>query len=814
MFNALVSKESIVTKLVRDNVAYALAVLGGLDVRVNGVTDLCQRLIAVLSETETTAQVITGILLALGYLTERVPNPDHLGEGAVQNILNALSVAVGIDNPDVQSTALFALGVTLPWCAPYFDDPESCMQLMQLVVPFINPDCAHEVRLQAWKTLKTMVDHYYNNLPNESVEAIYQVTERILPESSLDMMEEDSKIVRTAIEFWLAVVDHESQVVAKRAELEENHEEVPAYLINREFTEAIAALCPILLNLLTLQTMPEESALNDEVAQSSIPESAATLLQSIVMHIGASPVGMERAAEIANFVNTCFTESSWEHIEAGALALSSLISLATIVRSEDYRETIEKIVETIPFILSLTTLAESPVTQKTAVWLISRICEDMYEYLDDEIKAQFITQMQETMLHRHTLVYSVATIKNIADFLVAEAEDSGKIPDTNIFSPQYDILFERLMQASSLAGQLSLFVYDAIAHFTRAAARDSLPFLESQFAPFCETLSQAYLKHATPGIDDNEMQQIVITLSHGCAILMGMLQSLGYSDALRSRLGAFVEMLCSFTTLDDPSLSEDVCMLLVEVVYLSKNDFTPLVEGIVPILLPMLDKAQQNNQPALFNACLMLLGTLSNRSFRSVVKEQADANVIITELMNALGNENLILSCKPQIISVLADFVSALDLAFDIFVPHVMTSLVEASQFAVITDPGMDDEDVRVYHDLQFHILLTYSNLLRRREWDPANVAPFLEPMVEFLQRIAGDARKSPLVLEWAFKVLVDLIHVSPKFEAIGHNLGQALKTTDFEPLFTVSKHYAHKDEKLAKARTNAMNRLSKLRSQ
>lgn len=670
-------------------------------------------------------------LQCLGYVCE-----EFRSEGAqfpqqeTNKILTAIVQGMSSkQSSDIRLAATRALADAIEFASMNFEKQDERDYLMQMICEAtIAPD--PRIRLAAYQNLVKVADIYYRYL-GAYIQTIYQLTTQSFKDS-------DPQVAMQAIEFWTTIADVEIDL----KDMEDAHEVTASSesLCKRYVDTACAALIPLLLDLLTLQSEDQDEDDNEW----NVCMSAAVCLTSISQSAGDLVV-----QPVTEYVKVNVSKQSapddWRWREA------AMTAFGCIVEGPKRQTLLPFVSEAFHFLVTQGLQDPHAMVKRTTAWTIGRIFEFLHE---EHAQPPLVTHQNAGPLVDALLMAlggGPAMAERTCYAIQQLAAGFSANDDAHELTPFFARIVEALMTVAyaevrlDMAHKLHISAFEAINDVITYAAISSMPFVVEMVPHLLGRIKETFSMTA------DAMQQRKHELQGQlCAALQCTIRRMDNhppsKEKLLSQADAIMEALIMVQN-SRAAVNEEVMLTMSALCLAQGKEFHKYMQYIIAHLMTGLTRHEE------YQVCRVCVNTLGDIA-REIQEHLAPwADQIMQQLLTNLQSQELHRDVKPDILSVFGDISQGLGTGFDKYLSSVAETLQAAMNVAYtnqMTYQGDDEPDdalVMYNNDLRLGIVTAAAGILSGVPDDQSNIPqmtgqlllPFGKHMITFLSLIHQD---------------------------------------------------------------------------
>eukprot|EP00607_Mallomonas_marina_P010538 CAMPEP_0182418286 /NCGR_PEP_ID=MMETSP1167-20130531/2761_1 /TAXON_ID=2988 /ORGANISM="Mallomonas Sp, Strain CCMP3275" /LENGTH=853 /DNA_ID=CAMNT_0024592429 /DNA_START=51 /DNA_END=2612 /DNA_ORIENTATION=- len=692
--------------------AQVIAAFGAIDIPGGHWPDLLPTLFQNVSSAEVSLSSKVASLEALGYMCE-IMNPDEIEKSVVDQLLNTIVDGMRSDRPnEMRMAAVAAMCNSLEFTAQNFEIQQERDTIMRVVCEATQ--CTDvNVRIKAFECIATVASLYYDKLP-QYMEALFQLT-------ATAIRTDDQLVGQQAIEFWSTICDDEIELIDM---LEDGPQEGVTYL--KVVEQAAPLLVPILLETLTKQddTDSDESW--------NIAMAGATCIDAMSQTTKDQIVPL-----VLPFVQQNIESAEWRLKEAAIMAFGSIMNGPS-------QQTLTPIVAAaLPVLIKC--LADSKsIVRDTSAWTIGRVCEFQAMAIAPEMLPSLVAGLSGALDDPSSRVASQAcfAVHNLAAACAAEADSASNVLSN--FMPQ---MMTKLLTVTNRedweSDNLRSTAYEAANMMVTNSALDMKQIVLQVLGEALKRLEETFAMTADP-------QERMNLQSLLCGLIGVCVQKVSASDISEAMSDRIMQLILQVFTVKGAVAHEDAFMAVGYMIDKLGSNFSRYVEFFHSALLSGLKNVEE------YQVCTVAVGVVGDLCRALGKKLIPLCDDIVRSLLDLLQSPALNRSVKPHVLSVFADIAMALETDFVRYANIILMMLQQAAEVNIQTD----DEDLIDYiNGLREAILEAYTGIIQGLSQNCDVIVPFLDRIVEFVQRCATDVHRSPQVLKAVIGLLGDMGH-------------------------------------------------------
>jgi len=705
--------------------AQVVAAFGSVDIPEGEWPGLLPTLFQNVSSPDIALNSKIASLEALGYMCDSMDS-NVVAKSTVDQILNTIVDGMRSDRPnEMRLAAVTAMCNSLEFTDANFEVPVERDTIMRVVCEATQcPDV--NVRIKAFECIATVAGLYYDKLP-QYMEALFQLT-------ATAIRNDDQRVGQQAIEFWSTLCDDEMDIIDV---LEDGPQEGLVYL--KAVEQAAPLLIPILLETLTKQ--------DDQDTDESwnIAMAGATCLDSIAQTIKDGIVPL-----VISFVQQNITSSEWRLKEASVMAFGSIMNGPS-------QQTLTPIVAAaLPVLINCLGDSKS-IVRDTSAWTVGRVCEFQAMAIAPDMLGPLVVGLSSALDDASSRVASQAcyAVHNLASACAAEADSASNVLSN--FMPQ---MMTKLLTVTNRedweTDNLRATAYEAANMMVVNSALDMKGVVLQVLGETLSRLEQTF-SMTTDSQDRMNLQSLL------CGLIGVCVQKVTTEDITEVMADRIMQLILQVFTVKGAVAHEDAFMTVGFMIDKLGAHFIRYVEFFHTALLCGLKNVEE------YQVCTVAVGVVTDLCRALGRKLLPLCDDIVRSLLDLLQSPALNRSVKPHVLSVFADIAMALETDFVRYANIILVMLQQAAEVNIQTD----DEDLIEYiNGLREAILEAYTGILQGLGTTCDVVIPFLDRMVEFVQRCSTDPHRSPTVLKAVIGLLGDM----------GHSFGSRLNSTLTQP--------------------------------
>lgn len=692
--------------------AQVIAAFGSIDIPRGQWSGLLPTLFQNVSSPDISLISKVASLEALGYMCDSMES-NVIEKGVVDQILNTIVDGMRSDRPnEMRLAAVTAMCNSLEFTDANFDVPGERDTIMRVVCEATQcPDV--NVRIKAFECIATIAGLYYDKLP-QYMDALFQLT-------ATAIRSDDQRVGQQAIEFWSTLCDDEMDLMEL---LEDGPQEGVVYL--KAVEQAAPLLVPILLETLTKQ--------DDQDGEESwtISMAGATCIDSIAQTITDQIVPL-----VITFVQQNISNAEWRSKEAAVMAFGSIMNGPS-------QSTLTPIVAAaLPVLISCLGDSKS-IVRDTAAWTVGRVCEFQAMAIAPDMLVPLVLALSTSLDDPSSRVASQAcyAVHNLAAACASEADAASNV--LSGFMPQ---MMTKLLTVTNRedweSDNLRATAYEAANMMVQNSAIDMKGVVLQVLAEALNRLGPTF----TMTSDSQDRMNLQSLL---CGLIGVCVQKLAPEDITEVMSDRIMQLILQVFTVKGAVAHEDAFMTVGFMIDKLGANFARYVEFFHTALLSGLKNVEE------YQVCTVAVGVVTDLCRALGNKLLPLCDDIVRSLLDLLQSPALNRSVKPHVLSVFADIAMALEGDFVRYANIILVMLQQAAEVNIQTD----DEDLIEYiNGLREAILEAYTGIFQGLGTTCDVVAPFLDRMVEFVQRCSTDPHRSSSVVKAVIGLLGDMGH-------------------------------------------------------
>ena len=646
--NALLQNFHSTVAVVRHTTAQVVAAIAVIEMPRKMWPMLVQSLLAIVANPEVAEGSMISCLSALGFMCDDLEIGDLKPE-EVDLILTAIIDGMRQDRSnDIRLAAATALNPAIVFANANFSIDMQRNAIMQSICEITQcPDA--RVRTKAYECVVTVAEHYYELL-GAYAQTLFQL-------SAATVQKDDEAVALQAIEYWSTVCEIEAERYEGETQLN--------LMLN-----AYTNLIPILLEACTKQsgTDSDEEWTLSTAAGMCFKLLAETVKDDIIKHV-------------IPFVTSNINSSNWRHKEAAILAFGSILSGP----SPDKLKVI--VTQALPHLLPCLSDANALVRDTTA-WTLSEICSLHLDILTRDMLEPLVTATSLGLVDPSAKVaaHSCSIVNNLSVGCAATKGDA-----TNMLSmfmaPMLQQLFACTVRPDANTEGLRDAAYETIITMVTNAALDIQNIV---YQVLVETTGRLELSLNSPG-DSNDKMNLHSKL---CVLIGTSIEKLPIdfqSPQTQAQIDKIMQLFLQVLAVKESTAHLDVYEAMGLIAHKIGKPFIRYMQHIQDFVLMGLRNKESRE---ICESAITFIGFAAG-----AVGEDLSQFIqpIMQSLFVLLQSPDTPRSVKPKVISVFSEIALAINGHFEMFVGHVLGTLMEAGKLSYNDD---SDEDFIEYVNL------------------------------------------------------------------------------------------------------------------
>ncbi|KAK6457875.1 karyopherin-beta [Scheffersomyces xylosifermentans] len=688
------------------------------------------------TKTENPENVKKASLLTIGYICESAdPNNVSIISQA-SGILIAIVQGVQSSEPSkvVRLTALNALVSSLEFIKFNFEKEGERNYIMQVVCEATQADDS-ELQASAFGCLARIMSLYYRYMSLYMEKALYGLTVS-------GMQSQDEKVACMAVEFWSTVCEEELEISIQRHELGLDPVQAANTPDLMTYNFALVAIQDVLPTLLTLLTRQNEDPEDDDW---SVAMAAGACLQLFAQNIGNYVV-----EPTLSFVAANIAGPDWRAKEASVMAFGSILD------GPDHEQLKTVIVQALTPILQLIN-DESLHVKETVAWCLGRIADLVVDAIDTDTQFSGLLEALVSGLKDHPKVSTNCcwTLMNLLEQLCTEARFS----ETSIMSPYYQTIIPILVSLSGkedneFSSRAS--AYEALSTFVTYSAQDTMPIVSEIATEIVNRLQSTIdmQERVTNSEAKGNLEELQINL---LSLLTNIIRRIGgdVTNASDNLMALFLKLLEAQAP--NSLIEEDIFIAISSLASVIGENFLSYMNAFIPYLT----KALENTESPTSNTAVGLVADLAQSLGIQILPY---LEVLMNILVINLNNVEVRRELRPDILSCFGDIATSIGQHFQPYLEFVVQICIQASNIQ-LEDSSMETIDYVL--NVKESVLDCYVGIVGGLGENPNTIAPYINSIFEFLQRVALDINMSSTdnVARSATGLLGDIAAIFPNGE-------------------------------------------------
>jgi importin subunit beta-1 len=379
----------------------------------------------------------------------------------------------------------------------------------------------------------------------------------------------------------------------------------------------------------------------------------------------------------------------------------------------------------------------------TAVWTIGRICECTPKSLTSEMLLK-VMQVICFCLKQPSRIASLVcwALHNLANSF-EEYSNTPASPLSPYFESVLTELYGVTLRNDVDENNLLASSFEAMNLLILNCSEDCLSIVESLFPHLIKRMEDAF-SNEQDSTSGHDLQGYLCSTLNATLSKLSSEKYLPFADRIMIVL---MKILQNQTAL----LYEEALMTVGAVINATRHDFVRYLAAFAPFLLNALRNVTDHQVNVIAVSVVSDLASALGENISSLCDD-----IILIFLQN-LQSAALDRDAKPLIISCIGDIALAVKGFFPRYLAHVMSVLVQASQFQI---QELDEDAIESMNALRLSILDAIVGIINGLK-DGRSVDSFKEFIghtIQFLDSVCGDQHKSDRVLNASLGLLGDLV--------------------------------------------------------
>uniref|UniRef100_A0A915L5R3 Importin subunit beta-1/Transportin-1-like TPR repeats domain-containing protein n=1 Tax=Romanomermis culicivorax TaxID=13658 RepID=A0A915L5R3_ROMCU len=613
---------------------------------------------------------------------------------------------------------------------------------MQVVCEATQIKADKRVCVAALQCLVNIMSLYYQYMELYMANALFRITYEAMKSTEDD-------ICLQGIEFWSNVCDEEIELAVEAEEASEQGR--PPEHVSKFYAKgALKFILPIVLECLTRQDEHDDE---DEWN----PAKAA----GVCLMLMSQCVGNEVLVQSLDFITLNIVHADWRYRDASVMAFGSVLDGV----DGDQLKTLT--VQALPTMIGLLKDVQI-IVRDSAAWCLGRLCEVCPEVvLVPEVLRILLPALSESLHQEARVATNVCwAISGLAQAAYEQANENSHSddtqPETYILSSCFEAMVSELLKATdrpdSHMSNLRNAAYEAVMELIKNSPKDCYPIVRNTTVIILKKLEilSRMENNVQSTSDAGQLHDLQSLL---CATLQSVLSKVQKEDALQISNEVMSALLQIMThAARGTTVMEDALMAASALITVLGSDFMPYFEHFKMFLIAGLRNHSEHQ------VCQAAVGIVADLSRSLGDKILPFTDELLSLLLEILNDSTMDKSVRPQVVAVFGDVALAIGPHFFKYLETILTVLMQAATADV---DRTDFDAVDYLNQLRESCLEAYTGILQGFKGDSKEltgelqrIQPYINQIIEFLDRISADANQPDSVLAAAAGLIGDLLTV------------------------------------------------------